>query len=595
MIKSAQQYQLSEIFQNERDVKYVIPRYQREYTWGKDNWEELLDDIQESEGDHFIGSLICIDRGNDTFAVPELEIVDGQQRLTTISILYAAIYEKLKSLAPSDDLDIQNDIYNLRHRLVLRSNRGELRLSPSQQNFNLNDYSSILRDIGVVDVAQDVQNKGNRQIYRSFRFYRTKLENFTIEALLSLLSQINKVLVVKIEVNSHSDAFVLFESLNNRGVPLSAIDLIKNKLLAELERKEHVSIDVAFGKWRQMVENLPTYPIQERFLRHFYNAYKSDCTIKVDGMTRATRSNVIKIYETLIERDPEAIFDRMYEKSRIYHDLLSPNEENYIVSDKFDAELIDLVNVQAAPSYALLLYLFSECGPHEESFLRDTVNLLTKYFIRRNLTDFPGTRNLDQIFIDLIDEFTVNPANRNTAFIVQFLTTPERFANVDMLTDRLNGNMYELNTDTTRFLLTKIEERQTATRERKTDFWERDKSNKLVWTIEHIFPEGSNIPASWTNMIAGGDAEKARMLQAKYVHKLGNLTLTGYNASLSNFEFEKKRDRTDKSGRHIGYRNGLFLNRGLAEADTWTIEDIEERTAKLVTEALTLLTVEGED
>jgi hypothetical protein len=96
-------------------------------------------------------------------------------------------------------------------------------------------------------------------------------------------------------------------------------------------------------------------------------------------------------------------------------------------------------------------------------------------------------------------------------------------------------------------------------------------------------------------MISDGDSVEAKRLQDLHVHKLGNLTLTGYNSSLSNFEFERKRDRTDKDGRNIGYKNGLSLNKDLADRNNWCIDDIEHRTEKLVAETLAIFDLENED
>ena len=96
MINSANKYPVSQVLDIENNIKYFIPKYQREYIWGKENWEELISDIEDSEGDHFIGSIICINKSNDAFGQQMLEIVDGQQRLTTISILFCAIYQLIQ-------------------------------------------------------------------------------------------------------------------------------------------------------------------------------------------------------------------------------------------------------------------------------------------------------------------------------------------------------------------------------------------------------------------------------------------------------------------------------------------------------------------
>jgi len=116
----------------------------------------------------------------------------------------------------------------------------------------------------------------------------------------------------------------------------------------------------------------------------------------------------------------------------------------------------------------------------------------------------------------------------------------------------------------------------------------------LIWTIEHIFPEGTNIPTSWVNMIAGGDVEKAKEMQQKLVHKLGNLTLSGFNTNLSNSDFIKKRDLVDSSGRYIGYKNGLFLNKSLKEAESWTEEGIIKRTSDLIEKIIEMYSIPNE-
>ncbi len=114
----------------------------------------------------------------------------------------------------------------------------------------------------------------------------------------------------------------------------------------------------------------------------------------------------------------------------------------------------------------------------------------------------------------------------------------------------------------------------------------------FVWTIEHIFPQGEKIPKDWVMMIAGGDKDLAAEYQAAYVHTLGNLTLSGFNSSLGNKSFEDKRDRTDRKGRYVGYKNNLNLNRELAKAKRWTVEQIQARTESLAEDTMKLFSLE---
>lgn len=587
MINSANKYSVSNIFPPENPVKYIIPKYQREYAWVKENWDELLDDIDEDEGDHFIGSIICIYKGIETSQqFTRFEIIDGQQRLATISLLYTAIYKLLKDKDDGTDDELKNELWNLKLRLIQKGSNTETKIELSSQNNNFPDYKSILKEIGIVQYDNNILNKGNRKIYKAYRHFLSRLTDYKKENLIVLLNKINNVTVVRIEVDSASDAFMLFESLNNRGIPLTAVDLIKNKLLSEVE-KNGGSIEDAFSRWKAIIDCLvDDYTIQERFLRQFYNSFKWDSRIKIDGITKATKTVLIDIYEKLIDRDLGFIFNELEEKAKIYSRFV-----NYS-GDEFEKELIDLENVKAAPGYALLLYLFSKNT--DSKTLKQVINYLIKYFVRRNITDFPNTRNLDQIFIDLIELLSADESKINSEFIASYLFNQERFATLAQFKEKLNGDMYETNIDATRFVLAAIEERFSRTKERKTDFWEKDKSEKLIWTIEHIFPEGNRIPLPWVKMIAGGDKDKAQDIQDRLVHKLGNLTLTGFNQNLSNFDYLKKRDRVDSGGRSIGYKNGLYLNKELSAKDSWKEEDIEKRTTELINHAIDLFKVEKE-
>lgn len=128
----------------------------------------------------------------------------------------------------------------------------------------------------------------------------------------------------------------------------------------------------------------------------------------------------------------------------------------------------------------------------------------------------------------------------------------------------------------------KLEEVNNKTRETYVNLWERNDKNIFIWSIEHIFPQGENIPEEWVEMIADGDKVKAKEMQSNYVHTLGNLTLTGYNSKLSNMSFPKKRDRTSRDGAYVGYQNGLFLNKTLKDLNEWKVENITQRGAYLI-------------
>ena len=349
---------------------FHVPKYQREYTWRKWQWEQLLNDIEDNDAGYFVGSIICVNDAQTITAGVELifEVVDGQQRLTTLSLLLATIHSKLTAAMddyePADDQDREDArscLTNIKAKLVKRkkdARPGEagafrvgrnvyfLRVQPSAQSHNLDDYKSLLSDAGLIESQPKPPYCGNRLLGRAYAYFQEKI-SADVADLLKLLEKINQLMFVQITVGSQADAFTLFESLNNRGVPLSAMDIIKNKMLAQMEKKHAVDIDESFERWQRLVEAIPDTNDQERFLRQFYNAFKHRKDIRVERVTRATRSLIIRIYETLINRDAAFLFEELTKSATIYGKLLRSD----FSSRPLAAGLMELDRINSAPVY----------------------------------------------------------------------------------------------------------------------------------------------------------------------------------------------------------------------------------------------------
>lgn len=592
MIQNTSNKPLSELYSADNSVSYHIPKYQREYIWGKWNWEALFDDIEESEGGHFMGSIICINVQKDSHKAAELELVDGQQRMTTISLFYLAIYKYLKeNLVDKTDMNTQLELLSLRNRIIIKE-ASSIRLMPSYTNSNLEDYKWIFsQEIDEIKAPKKPKFLGNRQISRAFNYFYYRLNEldddnnptYSFESVKELLKKLNSATLVKIDVATHADAFTLFETLNNRGVPLSAIDLIKNKLLGHLEKtNSSTNIDENFDRWNQIIKNLTDeYNVQERFLRQFYNAFKSDAVIEVEKAPKALRSNLIRIYEELINRNVDEIFNRLEEASEIYSRNIQFEIDEH--SEELVNALRNLENVNGADGYMLLLFMAKHFDLKESEKI-EIINLLCRYFIRRNVTDTPPTRDLTNYFMDIIAE--INSLEFYDYSVIRSIIIEKgKPANDIVFIEKLKGDLYEENVGATRYILSSIELSETQTKERYTNFYARNK-NIFVWTVEHILPQGENIPIEWVDMIADGDKELANQIRKSYVHKLGNLTLTGYNSNLSNLSLIKKQERKNNEGKYIGFKNGLMLNELVKDTSSWTKENIEQRTNELVEKAI---------
>ena len=593
MIKSVFNYPVSTLLDIEAGVVYAIPRYQREYTWGKWQWDALFEDLLENDLNYYLGSIICINQSTDTLALQQLELVDGQQRMTTLSLLLAAIYASYNQLGIELEMDQQIELYNLKHKLVLKKHADQPRLVPQVQNANQQDYLAVLKEAGILKEAESVSNAGNRRIFRAYRHFLTRIKQYVsesetpLQALNALLDKVNASTLVKIEVASHSDAYTLFESLNNRGVPLTAIDLMKNKLLAKIEQIEPGSINKSFISWTKVMEALgDDYGVQERFFRQYYNAFKPELK-DIVNVPVATKSNLIQIFEKLIAHDPHQFLQAMRSHSDWYAQIVG----NCEVSDepKLTKLLKSLDRIQGTPSYLLLLMLFARRQNLALSIehIEKVVTLLINFFVRRNTTDVPATRDLNRIFMELTEILQSCRGEQVVSAIANTLgsvsTSDEHFRQA------LSGNLYEDNSWVCRFILCALEESM-MTKENQVDLWAVE-GKQYVWTIEHVFPQGLNIPNSWVDMIADGDKTLAEQYRQSHVHKLGNLTISGYNSSLGNKCFLEKRDRTTRDKRPVGYNNGLYLNQELAITDTWSIVQIEQRTTAMVDNALILFSL----
>lgn len=602
MINSVEDPTVANILSTDMLKIYDIPRYQREYTWNQRDWANLYDDISQNDAGYFLGSFIVVNGTvNSKMDTIHYEVIDGQQRLTTLSLLLAALYTRIMEHKDSIDDDMMlDDIRPLRNRLILKSDKSITRVIPQVQNHNLEDYRWILKEhIGLDTVIQKPKFLGLRKMSKAFNYFYDRLGEDVegrdgiecVRCLLGICRLVCSAVVVQITVDSHADAYTLFASLNNRGVPLSAVDLIKNMLLGKVAGVDDGQLNYYFERWQEVLHNLgDDYKTQERFFRQNYDAFRREVNKPFIGESGsqlplgsvATRSNLLKIYEKRMESDDGAlkVLDELTENSALYSRIIGLDQES--PDSELSHQLLELSRAQGVASYLLLLFLFKKQSQLElkDETLALLVKLLVCFFVRRNLTDTPPTRDLERLFISICESLESEGLKGIAAAEYIKKRLVDVSASDAFFKERLEGPIYDVNPDMTRYILTVIAS-PSVTKEMKP-LWERYASGNYVWTIEHIFPQGKNIPDEWVKMVADGDMSKAIEVQEKQVHTLGNLTITGYNSKLSNMPFVTKRDRKDVNGANVGYRNGLNLNDELVNTDTWTSEQIQERTDKLV-------------
>jgi hypothetical protein len=355
--------------------------------------------------------------------------------------------------------------------------------------------------------------------------------------------------------------------------------LIKNKLLASTHGKDAQAVEAVFEEWRGIIDLLgDDYSLQERFFRQYYNAFKEALSDVVNEPV-ATRSNLIRIYEKLIEHGHEEFVKRISAAAEVYSQIAggSQRAENLALN----AALTRLRRAQGSPSHLLLMYLMTNQGMLKltDGDLVEICDLLVAFFVRRNVTGLPATYELQRLFMAITQQ--LHQGARESIFEMLRERLVAISSSDELFREKLAGNAYEDSYDMTRFILSTLAE-ASMTDETRVDLWAME-GKRHVWSVEHIFPQGANIPDSWVDMM-GGSAEAAKAVQAEYVHTLGNLSITRFNSTLSNKSFLDKLSATDSNGNSVGLRNRLQINDDVISESTWTQQHIIERGQRLVDE-----------
>lgn len=570
-------------FLNPNETKiYTIPIYQREYSWKQEHCEALLNDIQENDPNYFIGSIIWVENTN--------EVIDGQQRLTSLNLLLVAIYNRMCAFVDDEDINVKKSSLK---RMIVSDKK--TRLVPQKQGKNKEDFEYLLNSEIIKVPAAKPSNYGNRRISKNYNCFKEYVDKLDVNKTIQLFDKICGLTFISASVDDAQTAFILFETMNNRGMALSAIDLIKNSYLSRTDDEDSIS------NWESLIEILGNESNQEQFLRNNYNAFRSE----YNGLTlplsnnpkygianKATRSNVIKIYSYLVDRKDFMEFLTLNAK---YNSLLTGEEKVQIdVSDGLKNIFKNFRNANATSAFMLLLYFMRNqiIFGYDDSQMLDLFELTLKFFIRRNLTNNPSTGALPQIMMNIIER--INQLNKKEFVDVRKILLDvyqNKTSSNDAVNEILYGDIYDTNRDMARYLLCSLCKFEDNNEKKFIDLWEK-KDDKYIWTIEHILPEGNkdatNTPKEWVEMIKKGDEkykdysnEQVYALVKDYRHKLGNLTMTGYNSSLGNKKFSDKKDRYDSKNEKIGYNNGLSLNDNVYNQSEWYISNIVERTKDL--------------
>ncbi|WP_233428199.1 HNH endonuclease family protein [Bifidobacterium myosotis] len=290
----------------------------------------------------------------------------------------------------------------------------------------------------------------------------------------------------------------------------------------------------------------------------------------------------------------EKLLNALINAAHVYGLLTGNLDDDDFGLPLLSAKALELRHAGGESGYMLLMWLVLNRKKIEllDADLEYVANKLVTWFVRRNLTDYPATNAVQRLFSSIIKK--LNPPEVNSKLVCQtvqgILFDPDNVASDEQFERALRGPIYEDNRGMTRFILSSLAEHD-RTDEGWSDLWRKltAKSNQYYLTIEHILPKTEHMTKEWVESLGG--EENAKEIRNKYVHTIGNLTLSGFNSELGTMDFKHKRDRMDKAARNIGYRNGLSINRDVVDKDKWGAEEIEKRTDRLVDEAMRLFAI----
>ena len=588
---------------------YFIPLYQRNYSWKTDQIDQLFADIRYEDENYYVGNLLVVPHEQQGKNVSDAyDVIDGQQRLTTVSLFLLAIWQRAEEIS-NDKNTSKADVkktatvqYDIERRLIPNHSEGdsEPRLHLLEEDDTV--YRSLLR---VLDGNEPGRN-GRTAFAKRYGYIRKLFgaDAFpTISELDKFYEKLLKVTILRIHVPDITDAFNVFSSMNSKGLPLTLVDLLKAEFISDagtyLDRKAEETTE----QWMTLSETLsrdgePDTTITTQFLLNNWDAFESEDNRSI------TKGSALKLYRGRIRQfysDKRSDYlSILQERASIYAQILClPNHE--YPDQNIAKRLKALVQLESTQSYPLLMELLEDSSLELGDILPQILDYLIAFYVRRNITLVPKSSNIRARIIRLTRELKQHKYTgeavlnliRNGEGEIQGLNTISVDDNV-LHTTLCTQGIYDKNKATTRFILIDLERRLpgegivSKARPDTFDDFVKDSTKQRRWSIEHILPEG-NLPDTWNNAISPDNPDQAKEIQAECVHLIGNLTLTPYNSELGQRTFdEKKRYKDPTSSDITGLAMPLKINASIPDVDdgetlesktTWTADDIKRRSA----------------
>jgi len=531
-----------EDFLSSNKTRFIIPVYQRNYDWREKNCLQLFNDIKnattnENTKSHFMGSIVYISNSKtESIDLKEFVIIDGQQRLTTVTLFLKALYDVI------EDEDLKEEIletYLINKRL---DEQNKIKLKPIKKDDET--FIKLLKnDFDTIDK--------NSNIYKNYTFFKNKLLEY--ENVKELFKGFKKLFIVHIALTRGEDnPQLIFESINSTGVSLSQSDLIRNFLLMDKEADEQTELFENY--WFKIEENLSSENISD-YVRDYLTMKQS----KIPNKSEVYED--FKIYVINSSLEAESLLEELYSYSKIYKTFLNPQNEIYA------KRLQNFRFLKVSVVYPFLLNLIDLYNKHEiDDFnLLKSLEVIESYIVRRIICN-QATNALNKVFASLYSDIIEIDGFReeNFAKYLNAVLVSKRgtaiFPNDEMFkADFISRDMYNIKNK--QFFLGILENRDNK---EKVDF--------VNLSVEHYMPQ--TLTSAWKVHLG----DNFQNIHSLYVHNIGNLSLTAYNSELSNKSYEEKK-------KLLSEQSKLKLNRFFIDSNSWSETEIRKRANLLFEEA----------
>lgn len=533
----------------EGSKQFIIPIFQRTYSWEIVHCEQLLSDIirvgsSESLDTHFIGSAVYIPEAGVDASTPRWLVIDGQQRITTLTLIILALKNHLAENNSEEPISAP-ELVDRYLKNPYKKGESAYRLLPTNT-----DKDTLIK---LVD-GKDTNGTDSTRIVENYQFFQDRITADSVEA---IWKGILKLMIVDVALQQGIDnPQMIFESMNSTGKALTQADLIRNYILMGLEHEPQTRLYLEY--WREMEVEFGS----ENYTRFFDEFMRFFLLIKT-GNIKIRKGDVYDSFKAYSQgKDEETLLQEVKKFSTYYCRIALGSEPDPILAQHFH----DITELKVDVCYPFLMQLYAdyEAEVFDQEVFSQCLRLTESYVFRRAICEIP-TNSMRQTFATLAKQLKKETYLESLQAAFSLLPSYRRFPADDEFSRKIQTrDLYNFN---------------------RRSYWLRrfenyDRKERVVvndYTIEHIMPQNENLSSEWKTELG----ENWEGIQEKYLHTLGNLTLTGYNSEYGDKPFAQKRDIKN------GFKDSpLRLNRGIGEEAQWNEAAINRRADKLAYQAL---------